>query len=143
MGTNLRVLGTIGSFFPILFMNIFITVVGNAYDKAKEEVNEQFAKYRLSTVNSMMLRRLLLRNYFCCYGAVDQIRGLSEDNDGFDVLGAWIRLPADCISTPSFDDDEGSSQLQQISDTQAKQAGDMEKLGVAQGDELKKIAKHA
>merc|ERR1712183_282614 len=91
---------------PILFMNTFITVLGNAYDDCKENINERFVNYRTNSLKILMLRRLFFQNMgfnFLC-----QHRNYSNDQE----KGVWIRLPEYCLVKPTADDAATSEQIQ-------------------------------
>jgi len=40
----------------VMFMNVYIALLGNKYDDVKAEINERFTQFRLQCVKSMMLR---------------------------------------------------------------------------------------
>merc|ERR1712083_140456 len=42
---------------PIMFMNIYIGLLSNAYDERKQIANEIFTQYRLNVVMTMLLRK--------------------------------------------------------------------------------------
>jgi len=88
---------------PILFMNIFITVLGDAYSKAKDEINERFVRYRTNCVKILLLRKLFCRKYLnLCKGRHKQVK----------LEGVWFRLPNYCLEESSADDPITLNQLQ-------------------------------
>jgi len=93
---------------PILFMNTFITVLGDAYSESKNQINERFVRYRTNSLKLLLLRRLFCRNYLCMDFRNHQTFELGK------AEGVWFRMPNYCLEESSADDPVKLSQLQDV-----------------------------
>lgn len=82
---------------PVLFLNVFIGVLGSAYEDARAQINEIFTRFRLGH-----LKLLLLRTYFWqwtflwCDCLHHTCRTTEPGHDRIkwkDYAGVWIKLP--------------------------------------------------
>lgn len=117
---------------PILFMNTFITVLGNVYEDKKKSSNAHLTLYRINSIKLLMLRQLVFQNTQCCVfklmRGMDRLIGSclmgflkfagsikdciccahidehKQTEADYPATGIWIRLPDDCMETG--DDDE-------------------------------------
>jgi len=82
---------------PVLFLNVFIGVLGSAYEDAKAQINGNFMKFRLDHLMVLLLRDFFFSNLFCLRHC-KQSENADNPEDWRDNRGVWIKLPADCLS---------------------------------------------
>merc|ERR1711865_533044 len=98
-----------------MFMNIYIGVLGTAYEDMKNNANELFTKYRLNVAMTLLYRREFRERCAawatcCCKSCWSDKNKHAEDN-------WWIRLPVEELSESVETDTMGaatSSELHQM-----------------------------
>jgi len=102
----------------VMFMNVYIALLGNKYDDVKAEITERFTQFRLQCVKSMMLRCHMFLMIRSAWKVVEQVHDSHECSGDKNRL--FVRMP-DSACQPDDVDPENSGLATKQDATDIKQ----------------------
>lgn len=103
----------------VMFMNVYIALLGNTYDAITDNIHARFTKYRLNCIKTLLLRKQFWRIMFCDLRLIQSGGGLEESLVGGEpsTKPCWIKMPATAEPEP---DDPAAATKEQVNSLEEK-----------------------
>lgn len=99
----------------VMFMNVYIALLGNTYDAITDNIHARFTKYRLNSIKTLLLRKQFWR---IVQGRLSRADGegfsdplVDASTDASTTKPCWIRMPATAEQEP---DDPAAATKEQV-----------------------------
>merc|ERR1712232_1554513 len=86
---------------PVLFLNVFIGVLGKAYEDARAQIEDIFMRFRLDHLKTILFRDYIshwsIRRCDCLHSTLSTDAGMNRET-WKDKDGVWIKLRASAFA---------------------------------------------